>query len=362
MFTLGNVLRLTIFGSSHGELVGSTIDGFPVGFRVPVDYIRRYMEYRRPGSSILTSQRKEEDDIEIVSGLHEGYTDGSPITIIIRNKNVISSYYSELRENPRPGHSDYTLFLKYGEFRNYEGGGFLSGRMTAPLVAAGAIAKAYLEGMGIRIMSYMRSIGDVECDRITGDRYNFETRMPDPECDERSRNLIMEVMKAGDSLGGRIDTIVENFPGGIGEPFFDSVESIISHAIFSIPAVKAIEFGDGFRLASMRGSEANDPFDVIDGKIVTRTNHNGGILGGITNGMPIKFSIAVKPTPSIHLPQQTVNLSTSERSTITVKGRHDPCVAIRAVPVVECLTSFVLLDLLIQSGYVNRYGKKSKRD
>ncbi|CAC11953.1 probable chorismate synthase [Thermoplasma acidophilum] len=360
MFTLGSSMKMTVFGSSHGEAVGSIIDGFPIGFKIPLDYVQKYMEYRRPGSSILTSQRKEDDEVEIISGLHEGYTDGSPLTLIIRNKNVISSYYSEIRENPRPGHSDYTMFLKYGEFRNYEGGGFLSGRMTAPLVAAGSIAKAYLEGMGIKVKSYMRSIGDVECSRVSGEAYSFETRMPDPECDARARELIMRVMKAGDSIGGRIDTVVENFPGGVGEPFFDSVESSIAHAIFSIPAVKAIEFGDGFRLASMLGSEANDPFDLADGKIVTKTNHNGGILGGITNGMPIRFSIAVKPTPSIHIPQQTVNLSTSEKTTITVKGRHDPCVAIRAVPVVECLTSFVLLDLLIQSGNVNRYARKTR--
>jgi len=358
MFTLGNSVKMTVFGSSHGEAVGSTIDGFPIGFKVPLDYVQKYMGYRRPGSSILTSQRKEDDEVEIISGLHDGYTDGSPLTLIIRNKNVISSYYSEIRDNPRPGHSDYTMFLKYGDFRNYEGGGFLSGRMTAPLVAAGSIAKAYLEGMGIEVKSYMRSIGDVECNRPSGDAYGFETRMPDPECDRRARELIMRVMKNGDSVGGRIDTIVENFPGGVGEPFFDSVESSISHAMFSIPEVKAIEFGDGFRLASMLGSEANDPFDVVDGKIVTKTNHNGGILGGITNGMPIRFSIAVKPTPSIHIPQETVNLSKSEKTTITVKGRHDPCVAIRAVPVVECLTSFVLLDLLIQSGHVNRYARK----
>ncbi|PYB68336.1 MULTISPECIES: chorismate synthase [unclassified Thermoplasma] len=355
MFSIGNILRLSIFGSSHGDLVGAMIDGFPVGFKVPFDYIQRYMDYRRPGSGILTSQRKEEDRVEIVSGLHEGYTDGSPITILIRNTNVISSYYQELKDNPRPGHSDYTLFLKYGKFRNYEGGGFLSGRMTAPIVAAGSIAKAYLENTGIKVKSYMRSIGNVECDRITGDVYDFETRMPDAECDAKAHDLIMRVMKEGDSVGGRIDTVIENFPGGVGEPFFDSVESAISHAIFSIPAVKGIEFGDGFRMATMLGSEANDPFEIVDGKIMTTTNHNGGILGGITNGMPIRFSVAIKPTPSIHKPQKTVNLEKGEPSMITVKGRHDPCVAIRAVPVIECLTSFVLLDLLIQSGRVDRY-------
>ncbi|WP_010916987.1 chorismate synthase [Thermoplasma volcanium] len=356
MFYLGNVLKLSLFGSSHGESVGSLVDGFPVGYKIPLDYIQKYMEYRRPGNTIITSQRKEEDVVKIISGMHNGFTDGSPITMIIENKNVISSYYEELKENPRPGHSDYTLYVKYGDFRNYEGGGFLSGRMTAPLVAAGALAKSYLDSLGIKITSYMKSIGEVTCDEIRGDPYNFETRIPDPEKNSLATSLLVDIMKSGDSIGGRIDTIVEGLPPGVGEPFFNSVESEISRAMFSIPAVKAIEFGDGFTLSKMKGSEANDPFTVLDGHILTKTNHNGGILGGMTTGMPVKFSIAVKPTPSIHKKQDTINLISKEKSEITVKGRHDPCVAIRAVPVVECLTAFVLMDLMMMGGFIDRYG------
>ncbi len=360
MFTFGHSLRMTIFGSSHGDGIGAVIDGFPVGFKIDTDYIKKYMDYRRPGQTIYTTQRKENDSFEILSGITDGYTDGGPISIFIRNSDVISKHYDELKWKPRPGHSDYTLYLKYGDFRNYEGGGFLSGRMTAALVAGGSIAKQYIENSGVRVESYIKSIGNIECDERKGSAYDYETRIPDPEADRKAKEYILSLIKAGDSTGARINTEVTGVPGGIGEPFFDSVESRISAAMFSIPAVKAIEFGSGFRLSGMRGSEANDEFFLSGGRITTGSNNNGGILGGITDGMPVTFSIGVKPTPSIHISQRTVDLLKGEESTILVRGRHDPCVAIRAVPVVESLASFVIMDLMMDAGIIGRYDKREK--
>ncbi|MGC8609073.1 MAG: chorismate synthase [Thermoplasmata archaeon] len=348
-------MKMTIFGSSHGEGIGTVIDGFPVGFRIDQEYIKRYMEYRKPGQSIFTTQRKENDVFEFLSGLSDGVTDGGPISIFIKNSDVISSYYDELKWKPRPGHSDFTLYLKYGDYRNYEGGGFLSGRMTAALVAGGAIALQYLEDHGIRVESYISSMGKIKCSQRKGSAYEYETRMPDPEADQEAREYILSLMKAGDSTGARINTTISGIPGGIGEPFFDSVESRISSAIFSIPAVKGIEFGAGFQFSEMRGSEANDEFFFEGADVRTRSNNNGGILGGITDGMPVTFSVSVKPTPSIHIQQNTVDLKNKENSTVIVKGRHDPCVAIRAVPVIECVSAFVILDLMMEAGSFNRY-------
>ncbi len=232
--------------------------------------------------------------------------------------------------------------------------------MTAALVAGGSIANQYIENAGIKVESYISSIGKIECTERKGSAYDYETRIPDPEADRKAKEYILSLIKAGDSTGARINTIVTGVPEGIGEPFFDSVESRISAAMFSIPAVKAVEFGSGFGFSGMRGSEANDEFFLDGDKVRTRSNNNGGILGGITDGMPVTFSISVKPTPSIHIRQRTVDLLKGEDSTLLVKGRHDPCVAIRAVPVVECLTAFVILDLMMDAGIAGRYDKTGK--
>lgn len=345
-------MTVTLFGSSHGELVGSVLDGIPAGISVDPEFIRKWMLRRRPALTELTSQRKEEDLVEIVSGVREGMSEGGSITMLVRNRDVLSSHYDEIRYKPRPGHADLTLFYKYGEFRNYAGGGFLSGRMTAPIVAAGSVCLAILEKMGIRINAWIETMGTVESDKEPVDPesvYGFKTRMCDPVADEKAQIMIRDLISAGDSVGAKVKVKVESLPSGIGEPFFDSIESCISHGIFSIPAVKGIEFGSGFEMSQRRGTEVVDSI-YFDGSIKTRENHNGGVLGGISNGMPLVFSVAIKPTSSIREPLDTVDLRTLKNEKLIVKGRHDPCIGIRAVPVIQCMTAFVLLDLMLQSG------------
>jgi chorismate synthase len=352
-FSIGSRLRLAVFGASHGQLIGCTLEGLPAGVRISNERIAEWMDRRRPSVSDITTQRKEDDSVSIVSGMLGDRTDGSPLTFIISNKDAIPSHYDELRERPRPGHADLTLFLKYGEYRNYSGGGFLSGRMTAPLVAAGSVCLSILEDAGVNVNGWVQSIGDIES-REEADSpvaaYSTKTRMPDTGKDAEAVELIKKIMSEGDSVGGSVHISIRGIPGGIGEPFFDSVESVVSHAVFSIPAVKAIEFGSGFRLASMKGSDAVDTIFYDGENFRTRSNNNGGILGGITNGMPVDFRVAIKPTSSIRKELDTVNLVSKEKDTIRVKGRHDPCIAIRALPVVQCMSAFTILDLMMLSG------------
>ncbi len=352
-FTIGHSLKLTIFGESHGQLVGGTLDGLPSGIRISMEEINRWMSLRRPSQSFMTSQRKEDDSVEIVSGVEAGYSNGGPITILIRNRDAISSHYDELKYRPRPGHADLTSFYKYGEHRSYSGGGFLSGRLTAPMVAIGSITIGVLETLGLHVISAIDRIGSIVSGNAPEgpmDAYSYLTRIPEREKDAEAQSLIRELLGAGDSIGGSIHTRVKGLPPGLGEPVFDSLESVIAHAMFSIPAVKGVEFGTGFGLASMRGSEANDQFEFNGNSIMSSTNHNGGILGGISSGMDIEFRVVVKPTSSIRIPQKTVDLRTKEQVRISVTGRHDPCIAIRAVPVVQTMTSLVLADVLLGSG------------
>ncbi len=362
-FTHGRALKISVFGSSHGELVGSVLDGLPSGLRVDTVNMRKWLERRRPGQSALTTQRKEEDAPEIVSGISQGYTDGGPLTIIIRNRDTISSHYDEMKDRPRPGHGDLTLFYKYGDHRNYRGGGFLSGRMTAPLVAAGSVTLALLESSGLAVSSYIDRMGEISlpdsASPPTEDPYAFESRMPDAACNARAVELIRKLLKEGDSIGATIRTVITGVPPGIGEPFFDSVESCLSHLLFSIPGLKGIEFGSGFGFSGMKGTEANDPYSPGQGGIVTTSNHNGGILGGISSGMPIIFRVAMKPTSSIRREQATVNLSTGKPDRLSVRGRHDPCIAIRAVPVVQTLSTIALADLMLRSGKIPRVIRQS---
>ena len=362
-FTTGKLVRFSIFGSSHGEAIGGSLDGFPAGFRLDVEHIRKWADRRKPGTSVYTSLRKEDDDIRIISGFTDGFTDGSPITIIIENRDSISKHYDYLKDNPRPGHGDITLYYKYGEFRNYKGGGFLSGRMTAPLVALGSIALKLLQDQfGMEIISWIDNMGGREFgeDIPEGpdDPYIFETRCGNQESSKISGEILHEVISRGDSIGAGIRTVVKNMPEGLGEPFFDSVESSLAKMLFSIPGLKGVEFGSGFGFQGMSGSNANDQFYIHGNKIRTLKNHNGGILGGITNGMPVDFRVVMKPTSSIHMEQKTVNIEKMEESTLQVVGRHDPCIAIRAVPVVQCSTAIVLLDLMTQAQMVDRVLKK----
>ena len=364
-FTFKDRISISIFGSSHGSSVGCILDGIPAGFKVDENVVNLWMTRRAPGQSSLTTQRKETDNVEFISGINNSYTDGGPITMLIRNKDVIERHYDELRERPRPGHGDLSLFLKYGPFRNYSGGGFLSGRMTAPLVAAGSIAIQLLAEKDIQISSYLQSMGDI---RIKEDRfyddlevYGTKSRIPDSASDDKADELIRHLQSQGDSTGGIVKTIVKNVPAGIGEPFFDSVESVISHLMFSVPGVKGIEFGDGFQLGRMNGSTSNDLFRMKDEKVKALSNHNGGILGGITYGNDIEFRTVFKPTSSIRKEQETVDIKNWNNTTVRVQGRHDPCIAIRAVPVVKCVTALSLLDLYLrrQSSYKGNFVNES---
>ncbi len=364
-FTFKDRISLSIFGSSHGSSVGCVLDGIPAGFRIDESVVNLWMSRRAPGQSSLTTQRKETDSVEFLSGINNAFTDGGPITMLIRNRDIVEKHYDELKEKPRPGHGDLSLYYKYGPYRNYSGGGFLSGRMTAPLVAAGSVALQILTEKDIQISSYLQSMGNIEIkeNRFYEDSevYERKSRIPDSGIDEMAEGLIRNLQSSGDSTGGIVKTVVKNVPTGMGEPFFDSVESIISHLVFSVPGVKGIEFGDGFQLGKMKGSEANDSFYIGDGTVKSRTNHNGGILGGITYGNGVEFRTVFKPTSSIRTEQETVDLKNWKTTTLRVQGRHDPCIAIRAVPVVKCVTAISLLDLYLrkQSAYKGNFINES---
>ena len=329
MNTYGEHLKVSIFGESHGNGIGIVIDGLPPGLAVDEDFIASEMARRAPGNSPLATPRKEGDQVEILSGVFNGVTTGAPICGMIRNTNTRSKDYTP--ELPRPGHADLTAFWKYNGYADYRGGGHFSGRLTAPIVFAGALCKSLLTQNQISIGSKVRQIGSVQ-----GDGMN-----------EAMEEEILKARAEGDSVGGIIEASVKNLPVGLGSPFFGSVESRMASMMFSIPAVKGVEFGSGFDLSSMRGSQANDPITKDGDTIVTKTNHNGGINGGITNGMDVVFRVAIKPTPSISKPQETVNLNTGETATLEVHGRHDPCIVPRALCVVEAASAIVMADLLL---------------
>lgn len=351
----GNHIKYTIFGESHGEGIGMVIDGLPAGFPLDLEEIAREMDRRRPGTSSLTTHRSETDGFKILSGFFQGRTTGTPLGIVIENSDQHSGDYERLKGIPRPGHGDYTGHIKYSGFQDYRGGGHFSGRLTAPLVFAGAVAKQLLSLLHIRIGAHIASIGSITDS-------SFKSLLPtelllsqlaaagfptlDPAAGEAMRQLIDAVRTQKDSVGGTVETAALNLPAGLGAPFFDSLESTISHLVFSIPGAKAIEFGDGFGLAEMKGSAASDPFILKEGKVCTSANHNGGILGGISTGMPLIFKTAFKPTPSIGLPQNTVDLKEMKELSIEITGRHDPCIVPRALPVVEAVTAMTILEHL----------------
>lgn len=350
--TFGNNLTITLFGESHGDSIGCVLDGMSPGVRIDTGFVDKMVELRKPKGRISTS-RHEGDRYRIVSGVFEGVTTGTPICIIIDNENTRSGDYADLKRIPRPGHADLTAGLKYHGFQDYRGGGHFSGRITAPVVAAGAIVMQALNNKGIYIGTHISRLGDISdrefvnyIDDINS-LYDREFPVLDTDIEDAMRGCIEAAAADGDSVGGILRTAVVGMPGGIGEPWFDPMESMISHAMFSIPAVKGVEFGDGFRLAGMRGSEANDAFRISGDKVVTTTNHNGGINGGITNGMPIEFSVAIKPTPSIYKEQDSVDLDIHENTRLTIEGRHDPAIIHRARIVVDAMTALTVADMLI---------------
>ena len=354
--TFGQSILVTVFGESHGPAIGAVIDGLAPGIPIDEAFIAAQLTKRRPAGKISTA-RVEEDKFEILSGVWNGKTTGTPIAITIPNQNVKSGDYSDVSRLARPGHADYTAHVKYHGFEDFRGGGHFSGRITAALVAAGAIAISALASKGIKIGTHIKScagiadrdFGDIEKEIDELNAMNFAVL--DPAISEA---MVAEIEKAaaeGDSVGGVLETVVTGFPAGVGEPFFDSIESVLSHALFSIPAIKAVQFGDGFALAGMRGSLANDQLKVECGKVITTTNRNGGVNGGISNGMPLVFSCAVKPTPSIFKTQNTVDYLKIENAELSLNGRHDPAIIHRARVVVDSLTALALCDMLAQ-----RYG------
>lgn len=349
--TFGNNVSITLFGESHGEAIGAVIDGLAPGLEVDNDFIASQLTLRRPVGNISTP-RAEKDEFKILSGVFEGKTTGTPICIIIPNKNTKSDDYGEIRFKMRPSHADFTANVKYHGFEDYRGGGHFSGRVTAGLVAAGAIAISALQKKGIKIGTHISKIAGV-CDR---EFQNYETDIDalnqmtfavlDTKKGDKMQKKILEAKEESDSVGGVLETAVIGLPAGVGEPWFDSVESVISHGLFSIPAVKGVEFGAGFRFADMTGSVANDSFVSCDGEIKTVTNNNGGINGGITNGMPIILRTAIKPTPTIGKEQNTIDIRDNSNVVLEAKGRHDPCIVHRARVVVDSIVAITLCDML----------------
>ncbi len=354
--TYGNILKLSLFGESHSDAIGIVMDGLPAGLTLDFAEIEAEMARRAPGQNAFSTPRKEADTPRIVSGFFEGKTTGTPLCALIENRNTRSKDYTP--ELLRPAHADYTALCRYNGFSDYRGGGHFSGRLTAPLVFAGAVLKPYLAEQGIEIFAHIQSIGKAEDD-------GFNTINPDtdtyrklkaetlptvnPDAATKFAEIIENAKADKDSVGGTIEVLVTGLPAGLGSPFFQSVESRLAAFLFSVPAVKGVEFGTGFGLSALRGSEANDAFCLENGAIRTKTNHNGGINGGITNGMPLSFTAAIKPTPSIAKAQETVNVKTQTEETIEIHGRHDPCIVPRAVPVLEAAAAIVLTDLLLEA-------------
>ena len=343
--TYGERFRLTIFGQSHSPAIGVTMEGIPAGFAIDMDKLQAFLDRRAPGKSPTATARKEPDRPEFLSGLVNNVTCGTPITAIIRNTNTRSGDYSELASKPRPGHADYTAWVKYGEHRDYAGGGHFSGRLTAPLCIAGGICLQLLAKEGITVRARIRSVADVTDSALFTESVAHK---PFPTVSDEAgaamQQRIAEAKSASDSVGGVVECVVDGAPAGLGDPMFGGMESRIAQIIYGVPAVKGLEFGDGLTYAYDRGSEMNDSYIVTEDGIQTVTNHCGGILGGITNSMPVTFKVTIKPTPSLSRPQQSISLSRMENTTLEIKGRHDPCIVPRAVPVLEAAAAIALYD------------------
>ena len=353
----GRNIRVSIYGESHGPCVGVTVTGLPAGEAVDLEALQRFLDRRAPGRSALTTARKETDVPQVLSGLSEGKITGGPLCLQFANSDAHSIDYDTFRHVPRPGHADYTAPLRYGKETDLRGGGHFSGRLTAPLCAAGGIALQILEQKGVRIGAHLIQVGtqkDRPFDPVGVDEADLaeilknELPVLDAAAGEAMKQEILAAKAEQDSLGGAVECIVLGLPGGLGSPMFNGVENVLAQALFGIPAVKAVEFGAGTGFASLCGSQANDAFCVEDGVVRTCTNNCGGILGGITDGMPLLFSVTFKPTPSIGKPQQSVDLETLQETELRITGRHDPCVAVRAVPVVEAAAALCVLDLMLE--------------
>lgn len=349
----GQYLKLSLFGQSHGEAIGITLDGFPAGMTVDEESLRAEMARRAPGQSAMTTSRREADQPEVLSGVLNGVTTGQPICAIIRNTNTRSRDYGDGVDLVRPGHADYTGHVRYFGFEDWRGGGHFSGRLTAPIVFAGALCSQWLAQQGVTIACHIQQLGDVrdtsfmETDPAADYAYLKQMHLPvlTPGLDAAMEQTVLRAREAEDSVGGVLECMVTGLPAGLGAPFFDSVESVLSHLLFSVPAVKGVEFGEGFGFAALRGSQANDTFHIKDGRIVTTSNHAGGINGGISNGMPVIFRCAVRATPSIAQKQQTVSLRSGENASLEIHGRHDPCILPRAVPVIEAVAAIGIMEL-----------------
>ena len=350
----GNNCKITIFGQSHSKAIGVAIDGLPAGEFVDLDDLQFFLNRRAPGKNNLSTSRNEPDCPEILSGLKNGFTCGAPLTAVIYNQNQKSADYEPFADTPRPGHADYTAEIKYGGFQDKAGGGHFSGRLTAPLCIAGGIIIQLLKRKGIKIISRILSIGNVvDPEPLLQSTAEKEFPAVSDTAANKMKEEIEAARRSQNSVGGVVECIISGIPAGLGDPMFDGLENRIAQCIFAIPAVKGIEFGEGFNAAKLYGNENNDNFIIKDGSICTETNHCGGILGGISNGMPVVFRTAFKPTPSIAQTQHTVNMKTLENVTINVGGRHDPCVVVRAVPVVEAAAALAIYDALLEYEKMN---------
>lgn len=343
----GNI-RFTIFGQSHSPAIGVTVEGLPAGFEPDMSELARFMQRRAPGRSEFSTPRSEADAPEFISGLFDGRLCGTPLTAMIKNTNTRSGDYSELKYKPRPGHADFTAAERYNSSQDYTGGGHFSGRLTAPLCIVGGLCLQLLRAEGISVVTRIAELGGIADKGEICATSDKPFPVVNDECGEKMKAAILSAKEKGDSVGGVIECAVSGCPAGIGDPMFGGMENRISSLVFGIPAIKGIEFGAGFGAAKMLGSENNDPFAVENGNIITKTNNCGGILGGITTGMPIVFRAAVKPTPSIALEQDTVDLRTMENTKLTVHGRHDPCIVPRAVPCVEAAAAIAVYDALLE--------------
>lgn len=348
--TFGQSISLTLFGESHGDTIGAVIDGIAPGVEINENYISNCLDLRRPYGKISTS-RHEADRFEIVSGAFNGYTTGTPLTILIKNNDTKSKDYSSLASVPRPSHADYTAACKYHGYQDYRGGGHFSGRITAALVAAGAILRFALLKKGIKIGTHISALAsasdrDISCEGDVDALENKQFPVLDKIAEADMLSIIENAASDGDSVGGILETVIFGVPAGVGEPWFDSIEGMLSHILFSIPGIKGVSFGAGFDFANMKGSVANDPFAIKDGQIVTLTNNNGGINGGITNGMPIRIKCAVKPTPSIYKEQDSIHISDMCEKKLIIEGRHDPAIIHRARAVVDAACAIVIADAL----------------
>lgn len=330
----GNNIKLSIFGQSHSDAIGISFDGLPCGFKINMQKLQIFLDRRAPGRTVLTSKRSENDKPEFVSGLFDGKTCGAPIAALIYNEDVKSEDYDDIKDSPRPSHADFTAQCKFRAYQDYRGGGHFSGRLTAALCVAGGIAIQMLERNGITVKAALET--------VYGNSSGID-------------GLIAEAISEGDSLGGNIVCSIEGLPCGVGEPMFDGLENRISQAVFAIPAIKGIEFGDGFHLSELRGSEARDEYIMSDGKFEITGNHNGGILGGISTGETVNFRVCIKPTPSISIPSKSVSFSRGENVELKISGRHDPCIAVRAVPCIEAAAAIAVLDLML--GDINFSGR-----